>query len=540
MRTMKLKSICAAGQHAMLALLLLTMACGDDSPETPDLPLDASPNPSTSSDAGNPAQGSDGGQTPSGGTDAGQTPTGGKDGGGQTPTGNTDGGQTPGGNDGGQTPSGNTDSGQPTGNTDAGQPTGNTDGGQTPGGSDAAVVNPTCEKVDPSKLQPSNVGGGGSSVKESEHFRAFGSGNVDAALKLLEAAHKCFVQDWCWRSPGLSITNTSGTHYKFNLYSMGTLGNAAGVMKYDASAGLSYLQVITGSLGDPRVTVHEFGHALTLAEKGWVDQTRTGAWWETVANYVADTFITSNYCEAARTAAGIAAGNTIIDLNKIIGQSNMMIVSNQNYYEAWPFLAYLVNNPDGYKGLGRTVLTEMFRTHKRNNETPLHVLERLVAPVKVQTVLGRYWAHMAYVDIGHPKAQQAFMSRRASINFANLDAAGSGSYKVKANRQPAYGGANIIPLKASGAEISVQVMNLGNGRAESNFTATLAVRAGNGAVRYQDLPGGTGKVTLASGEEASLVVVNTPDQLYQYDAFNAGAPETTGLNYQVQITGATP
>jgi hypothetical protein len=537
MRTMKSPSTRAAGQHALFALALFTTACADDSPETPEVPFDASQNPSTTPDAGNPGPGSDAGQTPSGSTDGGQTPSGSKDGG-QTPTGNTDAAQPTGNTDASQ-PTGNTDAGQPSGNTDAGQPTGNTDSGQPATGSDAAVVNPTCDKPDPSKLQPSNVGGGGTTVKESDHFRAFGSGNTDAALKLLEAAHKCFVQDWCWRSPGLSITNTSGTHYKFNLYSMGTLGNAAGVMKYDASAGLSYLQVVSGSLGEARVTVHEFGHALTLAEKGWVDQTRTGAWWETVANYVADTFITSSYCEAARTGGGIAAGNTIIDLNKIIGQSNMMIVSNQNYYEAWPFLTYLVNNPDNYKGLGRTVLTDMFRTHKRNNETPLHVLERLVAPVKVQTILGRYWAHMAYVDIGHPKAQQAFMSRRASINFANLDAAGSGSYKVKANRQPAYGGANIIPLKGSG-EISVQVMNLGNGRAESNFTATLVVRASNGSVRYQDLPGGAGKVTVASGEEASLVVVNTPDQLYQYDAFNAGAPETTGLNYQVQITGATP
>ena len=391
----------------------------------------------------------------------------------------------------------------------------------------------------PSAFKTNNVGGGGSSPRASDHFQIFGSGNVDQGVKLLEAAHQCFVEDWCWRSPGLSITNSSGTYNKFNVYTLGSLGSAAGVMKYDAAAGLSYLQVLTNSIGEARVSVHEFGHALTLSASpngGWVDQTRTGAWWEAVANFVADTFMTSTYCEPARAKAGIAAGNSIIDVNKIVGNSNMMILSDQNYYEAWPFFTYLTNNPDGYPGLGRMAMPNLFKNHKRNNETPLHVLERQAAPITVQKILGRYWARMAYVDIGHPKAQQAFMSRKASLNQANVDAAGSGTWKVKAARQPQYGGASIVPLKGTG-EVSVQVTNLGNGRSESDFTATLSIRSASGAVRYVDLPGGMGQANVASGEEASLVVVNTPKMLYQYDAFNAGAPETTGLNWQVQITG---
>jgi hypothetical protein len=64
----------------------------------------------------------------------------------------------------------------------------------------------------------------------------------------------------------------------------------------------------------------------------------------------------------------------------------------------------------------------------------------------------------------------------------------------------------------------------------------------DGSVRYVDLPNGTGQATIASNEESSLVVVNTPDALIQYDAFSttASSPESIGLNYQVQITGATP
>jgi hypothetical protein len=126
-----------------------------------------------------------------------------------------------------------------------------------------------------------------------------------------------------------------------------------------------------------------------------------------------------------------------------------------------------------------------------------------------------------------------------------VSSSGTGLYKVIEARQPRYFGANIIPLKASGTDIGVQVTNLGNGRSDSAFTATLAIRSSAGAVRYVDLPGGTGQVTLASGEEASLVVANTPTGLYLFDPATIDAtvstdPANIGLNYQVQLTGATP
>jgi hypothetical protein len=148
---------------------------------------------------------------------------------------------------------------------------------------------------------------------------------------------------------------------------------------------------------------------------------------------------------------------------------------------------------------------------------------------------------MAYLDIGHPKARDLFFSKRSTLNYANLDSMGTGTYQVKAARKPQYGGSNIIPLKGTGA-VSVQVKNLGNGLTESNFTAVLAIRATDGAVRYVDLPNGAGNTTIASTEEATLVVTNTPNTLYQYDAFatTASSPESIGLNYQVQLTGATP
>lgn len=533
-------------------LTLALSSCAED--PAADEPTDIAQGPSAYDDAQVPGSGAGDASTgrPGGGAAAGGAP------GGTLPAipGGAAGGLSGGGSAGGQTEG--PDSGAPgatPGGILGGAPSGmGADAGTSPDANvsqgsesdagtpaDDAGEAPRCDPPpDPSTYKTNDVGGGGSSPRESDHFRVFGGGNADQGLKLLEAAHQCFVVDWCWRSPGLSITNSSGVYNKFNVYTVGSLGNAAGVMKYDAAQGLPYLQVLTGSIGDPRVTVHEFGHAMTLSASptgGWVDQTRTGAWWETVANWVADTFMTSTYCERARTQAGIASGNSLIDVNKIVGNSHMMIVSDQNYYEAWPFFTYLTNNPDNYPGLGRMVLPNMFKGHKRNNETPLHVLERLSSPISVQQILGRYWARMAYVDIGHPKAQQAFLSRKGALNQGNVDSVGGGTWKVKSARRPQYGGASIVPLKGTG-QVSIQVTNLGNGLSESDFTATLSIRNASGSVRYVDLPSGAGQATLASGEEASLVVANTPKTLYQYDAFKAGAPETTGLDFQVQITGS--
>jgi hypothetical protein len=92
-------------------------------------------------------------------------------------------------------------------------------------------------------------------------------------------------------------------------------------------------------------------------------------------------------------------------------------------------------------------------------------------------------------------------------------------------------GANIIPLKGTGP-VSVQVT------AAASFTATLAVNGKKG-VRYVNLPKGSGGTTLEAGEEASLVVANTPAELIMYDGFSIVGEVAKGLDYKVKLTGAT-
>ncbi|EGX51171.1 hypothetical protein AOL_s00054g547 [Orbilia oligospora ATCC 24927] len=392
-----------------------------------------------------------------------------------------------------------------------------------------------------------NIGPGGSSFRDSPHFRVYGATSTsaaDAALNMLEAAYSCFVGTLGWRSPGLSYndnTDDDGPWTKINIYSVSTLPGAAGVMHADYATGMAWLEVVHQYLTIPGVTVHELGHGMHYHEKTWVDQGRTGAWWETVANFVADTFKTSPLCASARSQYGQSATATEINLSKVIGDSFQVIVDGSvntgNYYEAWPFLAYLTYNPDGYSGLGTNALRNLFRQYAKNsNETPLHTLAR-VSNAGVPIIVGRYWARMAYADIGHPTAGQVFLSQRSRLNYANLDSQGNNAYKPKSARRPLYMGANIVPLKKSGA-VTVSVSVSG---ATLAYTATLSIRnTSSGSTRYVNLSGGSASASVASDEEITFVIANTPANLILYDAFSLSSEVKNGLDYSVTITGATP
>lgn len=419
-----------------------------------------------------------------------------------------------------------------------------TSGGATPPDPGAA---PMCMSKAPKEFMLNEKLGGGGTHKDSAHFSLFGSNDNDNILNFMEAAHTCFIEDWCFRTPGLSTKNDdSGPYYKTNIYSKAAM-NAGGLTYWDMGSELAYITVLTGQASDPRTTVHEYGHAITMSEHNWIDQKRTGYWWETVANWVAYSFLGSPYCEDARNQFKIKPLTTIVDqmhtLQTVYNNSYTVICNDQNYYQAWPFLMYLTNNPDNYPGLGKLAIQDLMRKYQKgSNETPLHTLDRIAMPIKAQTIVGRYWARMAYMDIGFPVGQQDFLKTRGSLTFAaNWDAAGGDMYTVKAARKPQYFGANITPLKVTGSgDVSVVVMNKGNGQMDSNFSATLAIHSMDNATRYVDLPMGMGQAKVAANEEVSLVVVNTPDKLYQFDPQYIASPENVGLNYQVQLTGAAP
>ncbi|KAF5006445.1 hypothetical protein FDECE_7167 [Fusarium decemcellulare] len=407
-------------------------------------------------------------------------------------------------------------------------------------GSDAAPQGTRVfERQSPVYTANPNIGPGGSTFKDSNHFRVYGNNGAEAdrALSMLEAAYDCFVGTLGFRSSGLSYRDASdnGQRTKTNVYSVANLPGAAGVMHSDFNTGMGWLEVQNSYLTASGVTVHEYGHVLHYHQKTWVDQGRTGAWWETFANWVADTYRTSSICAPARQAHGQPTEGTEIELRKTIGDSFQPIVDGSvntgNYYQAWPFFTYLTSNPDNFPNLGRDTLHQMMVRYQANsNETPLHTLQRVAGSTSITQIVGGYWAHMAYVDIGHPSAQQVFFNQRQSINFANVDSNGNGRYTVKSNRRPQYMGANIIPLKTSAGTVRVEISSSGS------YTATLALYR-SGTTRYVKVSG-SASVNVASGEEVSLVVAHTPS-LILYDPFSLSDEAKRGLDYSFTLTGAT-
>lgn len=407
------------------------------------------------------------------------------------------------------------------------------------------IANPVIDTVDAPATYTANpeIGPGGNNFKDSAHFRVYDAAEakVDQALAMLETAHDCFITTLGWRSSGLSFNDASDTggFTKTNIYSLAQLPGAAGVMQADAATGMAFLEVQNDYVTTPGVVIHEFGHGVHYHQRTWVNQGRTGAWWETFANWFADTVQTSDLCAASREAHGLDTPSTTeIVLTKIISDSFQVLVDGSadtgNYYEAWPFLTFLTNNPGNIEGLGNDTLHQMMLQYATDsNETPLHTLQRVVGNgTSVAKIVGSYWAHMAYVDIGHSAAHEAFVAQRGQLNYANVDGSGD-SFTVKPARKPLYMGANIIPLKATGSSVSVKLT------AQAAHTATLAVSAANGAVRYVDVVDGAGSVDVADGEEVSLVVANTPEELILYDAFKLTSDVTTGLDYSFTLTGAT-
>ncbi|KAM5350280.1 hypothetical protein ACJ41O_006785 [Fusarium nematophilum] len=337
-----------------------------------------------------------------------------------------------------------------------------------------------------------DVGGGGTTFEDSARFRAYGAESSAAkeTLSMLEGAYDCFVGKLGFRSSGLSYNGDDGSCFKTNFYSVASLdGGAAGLQHSDMQTGFGYVEVLEQYLTNPQITVHEYGHVVHFH-------------------------------------------------HALIGDSHQVIVDattdSGNYYQAWPFFTYLTSNPDDFAGLGQDTLRQMMLQYTaESNETPLHTLAHVSENATVRDIVGRYWAHMAYADIGHPTAKETFLSQRDSINFDNLEASGSG-YKVKTDRQPRYVGSNIIPLTASGGTIEVKV------DADAAFTGTLAIHnTSSGEVRYVALVDGAASASVDDGEEASLVIANTPDELIDYEGFELSEDVQKGLDYSVTISGAT-
>ncbi|MET0356297.1 MAG: cellulose binding domain-containing protein, partial [Cellvibrio sp.] len=208
--------------------------------------------------------------------------------------------------------------------------------------------------------------GSGSKLGPKGNLGTHSDSDVNKILEHMEKVYDFFVTNRGFKSPGQSVHSSRPGFFKINVYSVTDI-DAGGFMGYNGTAGLSYLVMRSNLLNVDHISTHEFGHGITLAEAIWIDKARTGAWWETVAQWFADAYIYP------------LTGASEFNVNSAHVGSNLTIVHKDNLYEAWPFLTYLTSNPDGYANLGRDAIRTLIRAHQ-DQETPLHSLARLVQP----------------------------------------------------------------------------------------------------------------------------------------------------------------
>lgn len=90
------------------------------------------------------------------------------------------------------------------------------------------------------------------------------------------------------------------------------------------------------------------------------------------------------------------------------------------------------------------------------------------------------------------------LTRSGNFDVYEFELNRNGKYTAKSARQLINMGANVILSKSTVADT-----------ASGSYTAASAVKGLGGAVRYVDLVNGRASITLASGVEAILVVMNT-------------------------------
>lgn len=366
------------------------------------------------------------------------------------------------------------------------------------------------------------------------------------ALKAMEAGYDCFVGHLGWNSTGLRMFNNEGQepYYKTDVYLVSDVGGGFSGLTHYASR--AWIQVNAGQMY-PGLTVHEWGHAMQWHQGNpWPSMDTFRIWSETFAQWVAETYMTSDLCAASRAKYNQTVGDSLFQPFSTIGRSYLALVDGTprssspfqgNNYDAWPFFHYLTRNPDGWRGMGRDGMMTLVKQTLPGggDETPLHVLQRVLGDsATVQQVVGKYWARMAYADIDHAEALRRFDENKNFLNKDVWDRVSDGVFKTKHLYSPRYMGAVFGRLLANGdgsylegktnttSNVAIAIKD-----ATGPYVATLAVRnKASKKVKYIEMPDGKANVTWSSAEEATLVVVNAPEKLISYVGINMYGPPT--------------
>lgn len=385
----------------------------------------------------------------------------------------------------------------------------------------------------------------------SEHFQIIwgkndttGTVNEDLVrgnLQNLEAIRDFYVNVMGLDDTSISVNSpiNSSTHYKTNLYinktGLSKITDDWAYMSSDAE-GFAYLAVEPGAMRvDPPswVIPHEYAHAITMHQRGNI----AAPWYETLANWFRDQYLGSSYYRYGNTVYG----PTSDFFQPIVLNSDYYFPHLKNYYDAWPFLLYVTENPDNMSGLGMDVMKKML--HDNSNELMFDKLQRL-SGTSTKDMLGGYARRMVTLDFKRQSSYTNYLNDllKDSSNYnkiyTTLENTSDGWLKVPASRAPQQGGYNIVPLNInlSSKQVSVNFQK-DTSVSGSDFRASIVTKTKDGKTRYSTMWNSGINTLNLQGDEGTvyLVVCATPDKMLDLTSFDENAVGTR-FPYKVQVS----
>ena len=389
---------------------------------------------------------------------------------------------------------------------------------------------------------------------ESEHFVIF-YGNNDTTGQVNEAflqrnladyekLWKCYGEYLGMENMNVDIYGKSTQKYKTNIYLTYT-----GLDKYpdgwafmSAEDGYGIEIISPEAMLDDLTIAHEFGHVVTMQQKAWVDQDITGAWWEPLANWFREMYLSSDYYTGTTKTCWF---------EPYIRNLSLTLPHGRNYYEVWPFLVYISYNPDNLPGLGIDAVKRII-SEAQPNEYPFDTITRLFG-TDAQTVFGHYAKRMATFDFGAQAAYRDEFNKKLSqspfywnLFYTVLQDNGSGWLSVPQEEAPMQSGINVIPLNITGDTISAELRGTSDD-SNAGWKACIVTVDSAGNESYSDLfgSGESSSVSANGAVSAYLTVSAMPDELVKVNAFHKDnvssykdGEERRRYPYEVKISGA--
>lgn len=385
---------------------------------------------------------------------------------------------------------------------------------------------------------------------ESEHFQIIWGNNdetglineafIQGNLENLENIRSFYVNELGMVDGSEAVNNPYITgKYKTNVYISNTglsqFENDWAYMSVD-SDGFGYIFLHPDAMRvDPPswVVPHEYAHIVTYHEKCIIP----AEWYETVANWYRDQYLGSSYYKYGNTVYGPESDF----FAPVVLNSDKYFPHLANYYDAWPMLLYITENPDHMNGLGKTLMKQLI-SNQQADETVFHSIERL-SGTSIKNILGGYARRMVTMDFERQDCYLNYLNELLADAtnydkiYTTLEEKEDGWLAVSSDRAPQQGGYNIVPLNVDLDKEMLSVDFKGDAVEGADWRVSIVTKTQSGETRYSTM-WNTGKNSIAlQGDEvaAYLVICATPDEMAYLTCWDIDAVGTK-YPYQVKIT----